>query len=89
MRIALLFLSDPGGCPPVAKTDDRQALLERMFGKSFVWIKKSQKREDILMNNGEIVEGLNRSATNAGFKIPLEAWNRLLALPLAKELLHP
>ena len=88
MRIALLFLSDPVGCPPVAKTDDRQALLERMFGKPFVWVKKSQKREDILTNNREIVEGLNRCATNAGLKIPLEAWSRLLALPFAKDLLR-
>ncbi len=87
MRIALLFVSDPFGCPPVAKADDRQPLLERAFGVPFVWIKKSQKREDILENNRAIVEGLNRSAAAAGLKIPLEAWSRLLALPFIKSLL--
>ncbi len=88
MRIALLFLSDPIGCPPVAKTDDRAALLERVFGEPFVWVKKSQKREDILRNNRVIVDGLNRSANNAGLQIPLEAWSRLLPLPFVKELLN-
>ena len=89
MRIALLFLSDPMKCPPVAKADDRQALLERIFDKRFVWIKKSQKREDILTNNREIGDALNRTATNVGLKIPLEAWSRLLALPFVKNLLKP
>ena len=88
MRIALLFLSDPLGCPPVAKAEDRQALLERVFGERFIWIKKSQKREDILQNNRVIVEGLNRTAASAGLKIPLEAWSRLLPLAFVKELLN-
>jgi hypothetical protein len=87
MRIALLFLSDPIGSPPVAKSDDRQALLETVFCEPFLWIKKSQKREDILKNNHAIVQGLNRTATSAGLKIPLEAWSRLLPLPFVKELL--
>ena len=88
MRIALLFLSDPVGCPPVAKSDERQALLEQVFDEHFVWIKKAQKREDIVTNNRAIVEKLNRSAVNAGMKIPLEAWSRILALPFAKNLLR-
>lgn len=87
MRIALLFLSDPVGCPPVAKTDDRIALLERVFGEPFVWVKKSHKREDIFKNNRAIVEGLNRSAADAGIKIPLEAWSQLLPLAFVKNLL--
>ncbi len=87
MRIALLFLSDPKSSPPIAKESDRTALLERVLGESFVWIKKSQKREDILVNNRAIVAGLNRAAGNAGLKIPLEAWSRVLTLPFAKELL--
>lgn len=88
MRIAVLFMSDPIACPPIAKADDRQALLERLFGRPFVWIEKSQKREDILTNNSEIAEGLNRAAANAGLKIPLEAWSRLLPLPFVKDLLN-
>lgn len=88
MRIALLFLSNPSACPPVAKTEDRQAVLERVFSEPFIWIKKSQKREDILKNNRVIVEGLNRTAESAGLKIPLEAWSRLLPLPSVKELLQ-
>ncbi len=87
IRIALLFLSNPIGCPPFAKAEDRQALLERVFGEPFIWIKKSQKREDILKNNRAIAEGLNRSAASAGLKIPLEAWSRLLPLPFVKEVL--
>lgn len=88
MRIALLFLSDPIGCPPIAKADDRTALLERVCGEPFVWIKKSQKREDILKNNRLIVEGLNRSAAKSGLKTALEAWSRLLPLPFVKDLLN-
>jgi hypothetical protein len=88
MRIALLFLSNPIGCPPVAKAEDRLALLERVFGEPLTWIKKSQKREDILKNNRVIVDGLNRAAANAGLDIPLEAWSRLIPLPFVKGLLN-
>lgn len=86
MRIALMFLSDPSASPPVAKQEDREALLQ-VLGEPFVWIKKAQKREDILKNNAAIREGLGRSAALAGVAIPLEAWSRLLPLPFVKTLL--
>ena len=86
MRIALLFLADPAGSPPVAKQEEREALLT-VLGEPFGWIKKSQKREDILQNNAALRDGLNRAADAAGLAIPLEAWSRLVPLPFMKSLL--
>lgn len=86
MRSALLFLSNPAEMPPVAKQEDRESLLTQSGG-AFVWIKKSQKREDILENNAALRDTLNDSAKAAGLKIPLEAWARLFPLPFLKPVL--
>ncbi|MFA6127863.1 MAG: hypothetical protein WC699_11200 [Bacteroidales bacterium] len=84
MRISLLFLSEPDHHPPVAKAEERETLL-MLLGEEFAWIKKSAKREDILLNSAKIVEGLRQTAKAANQDIPLEAWSRILpALKLLK-----
>ncbi len=87
MRIALLFLSDPAGNLPICKPDIRQALLEKIFDETFVWIKKSAKREDIAENNKALRLNLEKAASRAATDIPAEAWNRVLALAPVKALL--
>jgi hypothetical protein len=79
MRIALLFLNDPTGEPPIAKAEEREKLLA-LFGQPFVWIKKSVKREDIAANSLAIRSGLEK----LGKDIPLEAWGRVLRAPFMK-----
>lgn len=86
MRIALLFLSAPEDNPPVAKQEEREALLTK-GGAVYAWIKKSAKREDIPANNAALRDVLNGSAKAAGLKIPLEAWPRLFPLPFLKPVL--
>jgi hypothetical protein len=86
MRICLLFLSDPKDNIPIAKAEDREALL-KLIGEEFVWIKKSAKREDIHHNSKKMKDGLNKVASEAGITIPLEAWNRLQQEPFIKAIL--
>lgn len=86
MRICLMFLSDPSKSPPVAKADDREKLLG-FFGKDFVWIKKSAKREDILSNNKSLVLGFTALNRLSGTEIPNEAWTRVQQAPFIKSLL--
>ncbi len=78
MRISLMFLSDPAAYPPIAKAEDRESAL-RLLGEDFAWIKKSAKREDILLNSAKITAGLADAALQTGMDIPLEAWNRIFA----------
>ncbi|MDX2281589.1 MAG: hypothetical protein NW218_18520 [Saprospiraceae bacterium] len=77
MRCCLLFLSNPETHTPIAKAEDREAILTNWFGLDFVWVKKSAKREDILGNNQRLVEGFHALSKAAETNIPLEAWSRL------------
>lgn len=77
MRCSLLFLSDTDNQPPIAKAEDREAILTNWFGSEFRWLKKSAKREDILGNNQRLVEGFHALNRAAETNIPLEAWSRL------------
>ncbi len=86
MRICLLFLSDIKVNPPVAKAEDREALL-KLFGEEFIWLKKSAKREDIRINSSKILDGFAQVNTLTGIEIPLEAWNRILYASFAKSLI--
>lgn len=76
MRICLLFLSDPKGNPPIAKAEERAAILA-LLGEEFIWTKKSAKREDILTNSQNIKNGLDQLNEETGIKIPIEAWCRI------------
>jgi hypothetical protein len=86
MRISLMFLSDAENYPPIAKSEDREALL-LLMGRDFIWLKKSAKREDILLNSMNISAALQGSAAAAGMHIPLESWSRILPAPFMKSLL--
>jgi len=86
MRICLLFLSDTKNNPPIAKTEDREAVL-KLFGEEFVWLKKSAKREDIKGNNAKIVSGLKQLNKQTNIEIPLEAWSRIQQTTFFKSLL--
>lgn len=86
MRICLLFLSDTKNNPPIAKAEDREALL-KLLGEEFIWIKKSAKREDIKGNNTKIVSGLKQLNKQTGIDIPLEAWSRIQQTTFFKSLL--
>lgn len=77
MRCCLLFLSDPATHTPVAKAEDREAILTNWFGSDFIWLKKSAKREDILGNNQRLAEGFQALNQVTSKSIPLEAWSRL------------
>lgn len=87
MRIAMQFLSDPAQALPICKQDTRMALLERIFGMEFVWVKKSAKRENIPANNNVLIQQLEATEKQAGLSIPLEAWNRILEIKPIKALL--
>ncbi len=87
MRICLLFLSDPKNNPPIAKAEDRVALLLGLFGKEFKWIRKSAKREDINQNSSNLQDGLAQLGKRSGIDIPLESWSRILQAPFIKSLL--
>lgn len=87
MRICLLFLSDPERQPPLAKAEDREAILTNWFGSEFHWLKKSAKREDILGNNRRLLEGFHALNRAVGTDIPLEAWSRLQNHAVIKSLI--
>jgi hypothetical protein len=87
MRTCLLFLSDPEEQPPVAKAEDREAMLANWFGSEFRWLKKSAKREDIMGNNQRLVEGFRALEAATGISIPLEAWSRVQGLDFIKPLI--
>lgn len=86
MRICLLFLSDTKNNPPVAKAEDREALL-KLLGEEFVWLKKSAKREDIKGNNAKIVSGLKQLNKQTKIEIPLESWSRIQQAAFFKSLI--
>lgn len=86
MRICLLFLSDTHNYPPVAKAEDRQALMA-LLGKEFAWLKKSAKREDITGNNAKMAQGFAELNARTGVAIPMEAWSRIQQAPFLKGLL--
>lgn len=77
MRVCLLFLSDSENQPPIAKAEDREAILTNWFGSEFRWLKKSAKREDIPGNNLRLAEGFRTLNRATETDIPLEAWSRL------------
>lgn len=83
MRICLLFLSDTKLNPPIAKAEDRAAILA-LLGEEFIWTKKSAKREDILTNSLNIRNGFDRLNKETGIEIPNEAWCRILQEPYIK-----
>lgn len=85
MRICLLFLSDHENNPTIAKTEDREALLN-LFEEDLAWIKKSAKREDINHNNVKIKKCLTQLNEACGIEIPHEAWGRILYSPSIKPL---
>lgn len=84
MRISLMFLSAPDNNLPIAKSDMREKLLNNVFQEDFVWIKKSQKREDVLTNSIKLKQCLDQLAAEINIKIPYEAWSRLLDLKYIK-----
>jgi|GEM_PF-1236523 len=86
MRVSLLFLSDPAQNVPVAKAEERAALLQ-LFGEEFTWIKKSAKREDILLNSSKLKKSFAELEAQLKLKIPLEAWSRILQSSFVKTLM--
>ena len=86
MRICLLFLSNTKNNPPIAKAEDREAIL-RLLGEEFVWIKKSAKREDITGNNLKIASGLAKLNKQTGVDIPLESWSKIQQAAFIKSLI--
>lgn len=86
MRICLMFISDVKNNVPIAKTEDRESLLN-LFGEEFIWIKKSAKREDIPGNNKKIIQGFSKLEKQTNIKIPLESWNRILYSSQIKNLI--
>jgi hypothetical protein len=87
MRIVLMFISAPTSNLPIAKSDMREKILKNIFYKDFVWIKKSQKREDILTNSANLVQCLDLLSEELNFDIPYEAWSRLLDLKYIKAII--
>lgn len=87
MTICLEFVADPARNVPIAKAEDRQALLA-LLGEPFIWKKKSAKREDISGNSTALKAGLSNAAKAAGIRIPLESWSRLQHEPFIKTLLR-
>ena len=86
MRICLLFLSDTSHNPPIAKAENRAAILT-LAGIEFEWMKKSAKRENITSNNAQIVDVLSTISKRSGIKIPLEAWSRVTQAPFIKTII--
>ncbi|MFT3910730.1 MAG: hypothetical protein QM737_15035 [Ferruginibacter sp.] len=86
IRVCLLFLSDIKNNPPIAKAEDREAIL-KLFGKEFIWIKKSAKREDIPGNNDKIVLSLKELNKRTGIAMPFEAWVNIQQAPFIKSLI--
>lgn len=86
MRICLLFLSDPQVNPPIAKAEERAAILA-LLGEEFIWTKKSAKREDILTNSQNIKNGLDQLNKETGITISNEAWCRITQEPYIKPFL--
>lgn len=86
MRICLLFLSDTKNKPPIAKAEDREAIL-KLFGEEFIWIKKSAKREDIKTNSSKIKECFAQLNKQTGIDVPMEAWSRILYSSFIKSLI--
>lgn len=85
MRIALMFLSDIKNNLPIAKWDVREAILNKCFDQEFIWIKKSARQEDILVNSKALLYHLGRVAAETNLTIPTEAWSRILNLKCIKE----
>lgn len=86
MKICLLFLSDTKSNPPIAKAEDREAVLG-LFDEEFIWIKKSAKREDIETNSARINACFGQLGKQTGMDIPLEAWSRILYAPFVKSII--
>ncbi len=84
MRISLMFLSEPAANLPIAKSDIREKILNNIFQEDFVWIKKSQKREDITTNSIKLKHCFDQLSSEVNFEIPYEAWSRLLDLKYIK-----
>ncbi len=88
MRIALMFLSAPESNLPIAKSDVREKMLKNIFSEDFVWIKKSQKREDILTNSEKLKNCLDQLSSELNMQINYEAWTRLLNLKYIKAFIN-
>lgn len=86
MRVCLMFLSDPKNNPPIAKTEEREALL-KLAGEEFVWIKKAAKREDIPGNSAKIKKAVDQLSKECKISIPLEAMNRILQSDFIKPII--
>ena len=88
MRIALIFLSAPETSLPIAKSDVREKMLKNIFYEDFIWIKKSQKREDILTNSEKLKSCLDQLSKEVNKQINYEAWTRLLNLKYIKAFIN-
>ncbi len=88
MRLALMFLSEPETNLPIAKSDVREKMLKNIFNEDFIWIKKSQKREDIPTNSEKLKNCLDRLTSEVNMKINYEAWSRLLNLKYIKAFIN-
>lgn len=88
MRIALMFISDPKTNLSIAKSDVRETMLKNIFNEDFIWIKKSQKREDILANSEKLNNCLGQLSSEVNIQIPPEAWSRILNLKYIKACLN-
>ena len=88
MRLALMFLSAPETNLPIAKSDVREKMLKNIFHEDFIWIKKSQKREDIPANSEKLKNCLDRLSSEVNMQINYEAWSRLLNLKYIKALIN-
>lgn len=88
MRLALMFLSAPETNLPIAKSDVREKMLKNIFHEDFIWIKKSQKREDIPANSKKLRNCLDQLSSEVNMQINYEAWSRLLNLKYIKAFIN-
>jgi hypothetical protein len=86
MRVCPEFVAEPSDNVPIAKAEHRETLI-RLAGETFVWTKKSAKREDVEANSRALKTILLDAADTAGMSIPLEAWSRLQHAPYVAAIL--
>jgi hypothetical protein len=63
-------------------------MLKNIFYEDFIWIKKSQKREDILTNSEKLKSCLDQLSEEVNKQINYEAWTRLLNLKYIKAFIN-
>ncbi len=70
------------------KSDVREKMLKNIFYEDFIWIKKSQKREDILANSEKHKNSLDQLSSEINLQINNESWTRLLNIKFIKAFIN-